>query len=93
MLKVKILLNLLCTPLKFFNPFFTLETDNPTVIDIAAAATEFLILCMPNNGILIFLINLFFLFGKIIFKSNSDCCLNCFMFLIQKFDFISTPYV
>ena len=37
---MKILLNLLCTPLKFFNPFLILETVNPTVIDNAAAATE-----------------------------------------------------
>ena len=58
--------------LKFFNPFLILETVNPTVIAKAEAATEFLILCIPNKGILIFLINFFFIFGKIIFKSNSE---------------------
>ena len=34
----------------------------------AEAATEFLILCIPKSGILIFLINLFFL--KIILNTN-----------------------
>ncbi len=39
---------------KVFKPFLILVTDNPTVIANADAATEFLILCIPNNGILIF---------------------------------------
>ena len=71
LLNVKILLNLLCTPLNLNNPSFISLLDIPTVIATAAAATEFLTLCIPNNGILIFLIFCFFLFGKFIIKSNS----------------------
>ena len=72
MLKVKILLNLLWTPLKFLSPFFIFEILKPTLSATAVAATEFLILCKPNSGIFIFLIIIIFLLGNLIFKSYSE---------------------
>ena len=44
LLYVKILLNLLWTPLKFNNPFLISDIGIPTVKATAAAATEFLTL-------------------------------------------------
>ena len=47
---VNILLNLLWTPLKFFNPLFISKIEIPIVIATAAAATEFDILVdVPNK--------------------------------------------
>ena len=67
------------------------ETDIPTVIATAAAATEFLILWIPSKGILIFLIIIFFLFGRFTCKSNSENFILRLIFLIKKFDFEFTP--
>ena len=67
------------------------ETDIPTVIATAAAATEFLILWIPSKGILIFLIITFFLFGRFTCKSNSENFILRLIFLIKKFDFEFTP--
>ena len=79
--------------MKFASPFLIFFIGRPTVKAKAAAATEFLILCFPNKGILNFLINWFFLLGNFILKSNSENSLSCLIFFIQKFDFGSRPYV
>ena len=84
---MKILLNLLWTPLKFLSPFFILFIGRPTIKANAAAATEFLILWVPNKGILNFLINWFFLLGNFILKSNSENSFSCLIFFIQKLVF------
>ena len=80
----KILLNLLCTPLKLNKPFLISKVEIPTVNATAAAPTEFLILCIPSKGILIFLIINFFLFGKLTSKSNSENFMFCLIFFIKN---------
>ena len=67
------------------------EIDIPTVKATAIAPTEFLTLCMPSKGILIFLINIFFLLGSLSWTSNSVNFLFCFIFLIKKFEFRLVP--
>ena len=52
---MKILLNLLCTPLKFFIPDFIFGIGIPIVRATPMAPTAFLILWIPNKGILNFL--------------------------------------
>ena len=89
--KKKILLNLLCTPLKLNKPFLILKVEIPTVNATAAAPTEFLILWIPSKRNSNFFNNQLFLFGKLTSKSNSENFMFCLIFLIKKFDLELIP--
>ena len=68
----KYLIKSSCTLLKFINPFLIFWIGIPTDKATPNAPTEFLILCIPSNGILIFFILIVFLFGKLISTSNLE---------------------
>ena len=54
----------------------------PIVKATAAAATEFLTLCNPSKGILIFFIKIFFLIWNLTNKSKSVYSIFCIIFFI-----------
>ena len=60
---------------KDLNPYFILLIGIPKLIATAIDAVEFLILCNPRRGIIMFLIEMVFFPGNFILKLNFEKCL------------------